>query len=72
MPPIDDLMNFDQAWRITWPMEPTKMLMSMGKLDLELYTRIYEAQVEYLEACAEAQKTLGRKILESLKETKLR
>jgi hypothetical protein len=53
--------------RITWPMDPSKILLSLCKYDPDVYKRIYVAQIEYLKGCLELEKIMYDSILGAIK-----
>ncbi len=64
MPPIDPNEMLNR--QITWPMEPTRILMALGKLDPDLYICLYKAHVEYEKKCSDAKNEMHTAILKCM------
>jgi hypothetical protein len=48
---------------IAWPMDASRILLSLCKFDPEDYKFIYTEQIKYLKACADAESAMYGNIL---------
>jgi len=62
--------DYEKLMRVAFPMDPSKMLLSLCSFDKGIYNCLYKAQIEYLKKCTKAELEMYEQILKCIKEVK--
>jgi hypothetical protein len=58
--------TIEKLSRVAFPMDPSKIILSLCNFDEGVYKCIYRAQINYLKACSDAESAMYANILKCL------